>query len=49
MMAEGLSTCDAITQISRQNSLKFIMESVHFVIADNYVGFYELIILWLTL
>ncbi len=36
---EALLSCDTITNISRQSSLKFIIESVH------NVGFYELFIL----
>ncbi len=35
---ESLIGCDAITQISRQNSLEFIIESLHFIKADNHVG-----------
>jgi hypothetical protein len=44
---EGLFSCDARTQISRQKyCLKFRIESVSaFINADNYVGFYELFIL----
>ncbi len=41
----GLISCDAMSQISRQNSLEFIMEYVHFITADNHVGFCELFIL----
>ncbi len=43
---EGRISCDTIIQISRQNSLAFIMESVHLINADNNVGFYEFFILW---
>ncbi len=39
---EGLISCDAITQISRQKSLEFIIESVHFIKADNHACFYKL-------
>jgi len=39
---ESLIGCYAITQISRQNILEFIIESVHFIKDDNHVGFYEL-------
>ncbi len=45
MKREGLISCDAKTQISRQNSLEFIIESVHFVKADIQVDFYMLFIL----
>jgi hypothetical protein len=38
-----LLTSEPITQISRQDSLKFIKESEHFIKADSYVGFYELL------
>ncbi len=30
---------DTITNISRQSSLEFLIESVHFIKADHYVGF----------
>jgi hypothetical protein len=43
---EGCISCDTIIQISRQNSLAFIMESVHLINADDNVGFYEFFILW---
>ncbi len=55
---EGLTSCDAITNSSRQSNLDFIIETVHFmhfmhfmhfIKADHYVGyvgFYELFILW---
>ena len=35
-------SCDALTKIARQNSLEFMIESVHFTEADNHDGFYEL-------
>ncbi len=44
---EGLTSCDAITNSSRQSNLDFIIETVHFMKADHYIGFYELFILWL--
>jgi len=43
---KGLISCDTIIQNRRQNTLAFIMESVHFINADNNLGFYELFILW---
>jgi hypothetical protein len=46
---EGLTSCDAITNSSRQINLDFIIETVHFMHfmkADHYVGFYNLFILW---
>jgi hypothetical protein len=46
---EGLTSCDAITNSSRQSNLDFIIETVyfmHFIKADHYVGFYELFVLW---
>jgi|688.fasta_scaffold1073328_1 hypothetical protein len=42
---EDLISRDAITNSSRQRRLEFIIESVHFVKADQHVGFYELFIL----
>jgi hypothetical protein len=36
---------DSVTQISRQNTLEFIIEPVHFSEAFNHVGFYELFVL----
>jgi hypothetical protein len=41
---EGSISWDAMTQISRQNSLEFTMESLHFLKADIYVDVYELFI-----
>ncbi len=41
-----MTSCDAITNSSRQSNLDFIIETVHFMKADHYVGFYELFILW---
>jgi hypothetical protein len=37
--------CDTIRNSSRERSLEFIIESVHFIKVDNYVGFHELFIL----
>jgi hypothetical protein len=45
-MEEGLISCVAITNNSRQNSFEFNIELVHFIEADYYVVFYELFILW---
>jgi hypothetical protein len=42
---DGLISCDALTQTTH---LEFVLESVHFIEAGNYVGFYELSILWLS-
>jgi hypothetical protein len=39
----GWIRCDDITQISGQNSLKIIIKSVHFIIADNSVGFLRVV------
>ncbi len=39
-------SCDAMTNSSRQSIQAFIIESVHFIIAEYYVAFYELSILW---
>ncbi len=49
MKGESLIGCDAITQISIQNGLEIkieYVESVHFVNADNHIGFYELFTLY---
>jgi hypothetical protein len=43
---EGVISCDAIINSSRQRSLKFIIESMHFLTTDHYVCFYKLFILW---
>jgi hypothetical protein len=45
---EGLNSCDAITNSSRQSSLE-IIEFVHFIKAYSYVSFCELFILWIKL
>jgi hypothetical protein len=37
----GLDQLDAMAQISRQNSMKYLLEPVHFINADYHVGFYE--------
>ncbi len=44
----GLISCDAITNSSRWNSFEFIIESVHFIKAVHYVGFYELLIIFFS-
>jgi hypothetical protein len=43
---ECLFSCDAIISRCRQSSLEFIIESMHVMKVDNYVGFYEFFILW---
>ncbi len=46
VQGEDLISFDALnTQISRQSNFEFIIESMHFIKADTYVGFYELFIL----
>jgi hypothetical protein len=40
---EGLISCDAITNSTRQFILKFITESLEFIKADRSVGFYEIV------
>jgi hypothetical protein len=42
---DGWISCNAITQITH---LEFIIESVHFLEDDNFDGFFELFILWLS-
>ncbi len=37
----GLDQLDAMAQISSQNSLKYLLEPMQFINADNHVGFYE--------
>jgi hypothetical protein len=36
-----LDQLDAMAQITRQNSMKYLIEPVHFIYADNHVSFYE--------
>jgi hypothetical protein len=42
---DGLISCNAITQTTH---LEFIIEFGHFLEADNFYGFFELFILWLS-
>ncbi len=44
MKGQNLISCDA-THSSRQNSLEYVIKSMHFFQADTRVGLYELFIL----
>ncbi len=46
MRRDRVISSDTLTHSSKQNSLEFTIESVHFNKDDSYVGFYVLCILW---